>query len=190
MVPWYYHTLDGPTFTNKTVDGGVQVRNYDALLWASTDVLGTSISAANSIGFGRLFDYISGANEASMTIDMTTPVLDRIQPGLGPNCNSTFTISFFVPFKYQNDVGPPAPTSDLVYIQTIADLNVAVTEYDGYAFTPEITAQAAQLQTAVDDSSDVREDVSVEGVFYFAGYDSPYHTKNRHNEDFVPIIEI
>lgn len=33
VAPWYYHGLDGPIFTNKTVDNNVQTRNYEAALW-------------------------------------------------------------------------------------------------------------------------------------------------------------
>lgn len=51
---------------------------------ASTIVLGTDINEANSIAFNRLFEYISGANEQSITIDMTTPVINYIQPPAGP----------------------------------------------------------------------------------------------------------
>ena len=69
-------------------------------------------------------------------------------------------------------------------------MHVAVTEYDGYAFSPEITAKAARLNEDIEASSDVREDPSQEGAFYFAGYDSPYHTTHRHNEDWVPVLDV
>ena len=135
-APWYCHTLDCPSFVNSTTTDGLQIRSYDSLLWASTDVEGTDITAANNIGFQRLFDYISGANDESIAIDMTTPVLDHVQPGLGPNCNSTFTVSFFVPYKYQNDQGPPKPTDDKVYIQAI---EVTLTLTLTLTLTPTLT---------------------------------------------------
>lgn len=74
-------------------------------------------TTTGDIAFHRLFDYISGANEASQKIDMTAPVLNYIQPGAGPNCNSTFTVSFFVPWAYQTEEGPPKPTSEDVFIE-------------------------------------------------------------------------
>ena len=49
--------------------------------WASTDVQSDSVTDAGSIAFGRLFGYLSGANENSQTIDMTSPVLNKISPG-------------------------------------------------------------------------------------------------------------
>jgi hypothetical protein len=38
---------------------------------------------------------------------MTTPVVVEVLPGAGPFCDSFFTVSFMVPFKYQPN--PPRP---------------------------------------------------------------------------------
>ena len=141
--PWYYHGLDGPVFKNTTVDNNVQLRNYEANLWASTIIEGNQLNIAENIGFQRLFDYISGENELGESIPMTTPVLTHVKPGSGPNCNSTFTVSFFVPFEYQTPNGPPKPTSSLVFIESIGPLQVAVVEFDGYAVQAEIIARTA-----------------------------------------------
>lgn len=51
--------------------------------------------------FMKLFDYISGANSAKAKIPMTAPVLTKVEPGQGPNCESTFTMSFYNPYNYQ-----------------------------------------------------------------------------------------
>jgi len=72
-----------------------------------------------------------------------------VLPGAGPNCNSTFTVSFFVPFEFQTAAGPPASTSDLVYTSTIDAMGVAVSEFGGFAKQTEIIAQAAKLESAV-----------------------------------------
>lgn len=49
----------------------------------------------------KLFDYISGGNSAKTKIPMTAPVVTKIEPGQGPNCESTFTMSFYNPYSYQ-----------------------------------------------------------------------------------------
>lgn len=49
----------------------------------------------------KLFGYISGGNAANAKIDMTAPVLTKVEPGQGPTCESTFTVSFYNPYKYQ-----------------------------------------------------------------------------------------
>lgn len=51
--------------------------------------------------FMKLFDYISGGNSGKTKIPMTSPVVTKIEPGQGPNCESTFTMSFYNPYSYQ-----------------------------------------------------------------------------------------
>jgi len=188
-TPWYYHGLDGPTFKNSTY-GDVQTRQYPSYLWASTDVDGTQFDVAQNIGFERLFDYISGQNADNITIDMTTPVLTYVQPGQGPNCETTFTISFFIPFMYQTDAGPPSPTAPEVYISTIGPLQVAVDEFSGYALQPEILARTAALSDKVQEEEQLSIDTSegMDGTWWEAGYDPPFRVTNRHNEVWVPVV--
>jgi hypothetical protein len=77
-APWFCHGIDCPAFTNSTSSGGVEERNYESNLWASTDIKGVDLDSAIDTGFQRLFDYISGANEGSTKVDMTAPVLVKV----------------------------------------------------------------------------------------------------------------
>ena len=49
----------------------------------------------------RLFDYIGGKNEPNVKLNMTAPVVTKVEHGDGPFCKSNFTVSFFVPFADQ-----------------------------------------------------------------------------------------
>ena len=46
---------------------------------------------------------------------MTAPVTVKVVPGAGPNCESTFTVSFYVGAEYAEN--PPKPTNPDVFIQ-------------------------------------------------------------------------
>merc|ERR1711964_250504 len=62
----------------------------------------------SSKAFYGLFNYIDGSNDADSKIPMTAPVSMRIVPGEGPNCESNFTMSFYIPSDLQG--APPQPT--------------------------------------------------------------------------------
>jgi len=186
---WFCHGINCPEFTNTSTAQGLEVRFYDSALWASTNVSSISLQQAESIGFNRLFDYISGANEAGTAIDMTAPVLTKVIPGAGPNCNSTFIVSFFTPFLYQTAAGPPAPTNPLVYLNQLEALTVAVSVFGGFQNQKLVLAEAAKLEAEVSTDSSVQADSSTYGDSWFvAGYDAPFKLTGRHNEIWLPVV--
>ena len=69
---------------------------------------------ASSIMFWKLFNYISGENDQKVKIPMTAPVTTLIEPGDGPNCESTFTMAFYVPPAFQEDTAIPTDSSVLI----------------------------------------------------------------------------
>lgn len=184
-APWFCHDLDCPEFANSSVDS-IEVREYQSALWSSTKVLGINFDEAVSTGFDRLFSYISGANEAQKSIEMTAPVLVKVEPGQGPNCNTTFTVSFFVPFEYQPpNSPPPAPTSQDVFTQTIDAQKVAVKSFGGMSKGDVVIAEAASLEREVSEAPDITK---ADGEsWWFAGYDPPFRLSNRHNEVWLNL---
>merc|ERR1719391_1383623 len=95
---------------------GFEMRKYPAIKWISTDAQDVMPhdGPEHSKAFYRLFHYIDGSNQASSKIPMTAPVTMRITPGEGPNCESNFTMSFFIPSDFQES--PPQPTDKEVYV--------------------------------------------------------------------------
>jgi hypothetical protein len=96
-------------------------------------------------------------------------------------------VSFFVPFAYQ-DGSVPEPTSPLVYIEHREPLQVAVSEFGGFAPQAEIIAKAALLEGEVEDSPSLDLDPAYPDIWFFAGYDPPFRLTNRHNEVWVPVL--
>ncbi len=78
---------------------------------------------------------------------MTAPVLVRIHPGQGPFCESSYNVSFFVPFSFQNN--PPQPTGAGVYTETLPEMTVAVKVFPGFAPEDDVVANAAALTNAL-----------------------------------------
>ncbi|GMI23894.1 hypothetical protein TrRE_jg1808 [Triparma retinervis] len=189
-APSFCHDLDCPSFTTKTTSDSLEVRSYDTLLWASTSVQSSSATDAGDIAFGRLFGYLSGANEAGQKIDMTAPVLNYIQPGEGPNCNTTFTVSFFVPWEFQTKSGPPPPTASDVSISLKEIGSVAVSSFGGFAKDEDMVSHASDLSADILDSKDLDFAPEAEaGSYFFVAYDSPYTLMNRHNEDWIGVVD-
>ncbi|KAL2082168.1 hypothetical protein ACEWY4_021986 [Coilia grayii] len=156
-----------------------EVRRYECAKWVSTTLKGTQADAAMKEGFSRLFKYIQGENEKKEKVDMTAPVTCRIEPGVGPECESTFTVSFFIP--QQNQADPPKPTSPNIFIENRPELTVFVRTYGGFSNDQMFSDEFQKLVECL------RRD-SVEFLqepYYRAGYDPPFKLTNRKNEVWI-----
>ena len=126
---------------------GWEVRSYPTTMWVSTvgtDVMPHDGGESSKVrsrplvmqtnrfllqAFYRLFNYIDGANEADSKISMTAPVSMRIVPGEGPNCESNFTMSFYIPSDLQG--APPQPTGEGVFIEEREEVRVVARRFGG-----------------------------------------------------------
>ena len=187
-TPKFCHGLDCPTyttyFTNATA--GVEYRAYPAALWARTNVSTTSFDVASNEGFHRLFNYISGENVGNVTIPMTAPVSIQVFPGQGPFCKSTFIVSFFVPFAYQDASNPPPrPTNPDVYVELLPASNKAVYSFGGFTWTwKEVLPPIETLDQFLIQQGQP----FVPNIEYVCGYDAPFRPIDRHNEIWVDLL--
>ena len=108
---------------------------------------------------------------------MTAPVMVDVAPGAGPNCDSNFTVSFYVPAA--NQAAPPLPSNPLVFLSKRPARKVYVSVYPGYTNDKKVVAAASALAEAL-----VADGIAVtpSSGFTSAGYDSPFNILNRHNE--------
>jgi len=179
--PAFCNQLDCPHFTTKASCKGFHIREYPAADWVGSSFEGPSASDLDVFrvkGFENGFAYISGANVANIEIPMAAPVLYKIVPGSGPACNTTFTVSFFIPFMFQGEA--PQPTARGVSVTRQQKLQVAVHSFGGFARTwdnnwaPELMKLGNALQKRGVGFSQAEE--------WGAVYNSPFQPFNRHNE--------
>lgn len=92
--------LEEAPYTVVAEHEGWQERDYPPTRWVSTDFVDIFAhdGVQHAVAFDKLFQFISGKNSESVEIPMTAPVTFRIIPGEGPNCSSSVTMSFLVPF--------------------------------------------------------------------------------------------
>ena len=105
---------------------------------------------------------------------MTAPVATKVVPGAGPNCESTFTISFYITPQHQDK--PLTPTNPDVYIDKFPKMTIYSTGFGGFADDEKYIDAARKLGESLKDKPFISE------TYYTAGYDSPYKLFNRLNE--------
>ncbi|XP_056301558.1 heme-binding protein 2 [Danio aesculapii] len=169
--------LQNPKYTAQESKGdSYEVRTYQATNWVSTAVTGMEQDPAMSTGFRRLFKYIQGSNEKKSKVEMTTPVSCLIDPGAGPACESTFTVSFYIPEEHQAD--PPKPTDPDVFIENRKEFTAFVRTFGGFANSESCREELLKLiESLKSDGMKFKE-----APFYRAGYDSPFKLTGRRNE--------
>ncbi|XP_061097549.1 heme-binding protein 2 isoform X1 [Conger conger] len=152
------------------------VRTYQSAKWVSTRVTGLEYDPAISTGFRRLFRYIQGSNEQKEKVEMTAPVTCLVDPGAGPACETTFTVSFYLPEEHQAD--PPKPTDPDLFIEDRKEHTVFVSTFGGFSNQQKSRDQLLQLMKSLQrDGLEFQEK-----LYYTAGYDSPFKLTNRRNE--------
>merc|ERR1712177_14803 len=124
---------------------GWEVRSYPPTRWVST--LATDVmphdGEEHRKAFYRLFHGIDGSNDADSKIPMTAPVSMRIVPGEGPNCESNFTMSFYIPSDLQG--APPQPTGEGVFIEEREEMKVVARRFGGFPTDITYSSEAATL---------------------------------------------
>ncbi|KAJ6751918.1 hypothetical protein OIU85_002344 [Salix viminalis] len=160
--------IECPVFDVIQLGNGYEIRRYNSSVWMSTSsIQDISLVEATRTGFLRLFDYIQGKNSYEEKIEMTAPVITEVSPSDGPFCESSFTVSFYVP--KENQANPP-PAKGLhvqrwkpTYVAEAAALQASLAD----------TIWAAAIEKSLPDSTT---------VYAVAQYNSPFEFDNRVNE--------
>ncbi|XP_058234490.1 heme-binding protein 2 [Hemibagrus wyckioides] len=169
--------FENPKYTTQKSKGDdYEVRTYHTTQWVSTTVSGPEQDEALSTGFRRLFKYIQGNNEKQVTVDMTSPVTCLVNPGEGPTCESSFTVSFYLPEEHQAE--PPKPSIPEIFFENRKEFTVFVRTFGGFANSQNTSEELLKLiESLKRDGMRFKE-----APYYRVGYDSPFKLVNRRNE--------
>ncbi|MEP3480206.1 MAG: heme-binding protein [Fuerstiella sp.] len=149
-------------YSVETSDGDFQIREYPSIILVATK---TNLEKQGRDGsFGRLFNYISGANEQSQKVSMTVPVFMDAEAD-----SKSGTMGFVVPQTVAQQ-GAPKPTGDEVELKTRQGGRFAVVRFAGSLDRPSQDAARKRLIEWMALKSLTAEAEAVE----FAGYDPPW----------------
>merc|ERR1712172_337882 len=167
-----------PYTTLKEFDG-YEMRQYQSVNWVCTEA--TYKMEREPEMFMKLFRYISGANKEQEEVEMTVPVLSRMNLLADRMVNKQ--MCFYLNQKHQ--ANPPTPTDPAVKIEQNKEFTVYVHKFGGYAMSDSVNLREARRFAEV--LRNAGEEVDAD-LFYTAGYDSPMKFWNRRNEVmfFVP----
>lgn len=149
-------STESPDYKVVRADGNFELRQYPALRLAKTGM------ASDMDGsFMRLFGYITGKNERSEAIAMTTPVLIDRKAGEG-------SMSFIVP-QATLAKGAPQPKSEQVRIDDLKAGTFAVHRFKGTSRGKDEKAALEALKAWCQ-----TQRIETEGEPLFAYYDPPW----------------
>lgn len=162
-----------------------ELRDYGELVVAKTPM-----TDGSSAAFGRLFDYISGANSGARDIAMTAPVLNT-ESADGAKIAMTAPVlqdregarnMIFVLPEGLTPQTAPVPSDARVSLTTIPPRRVAVVRYSGF-LTRRVLIEEARLRDWL-----ARKDLRATGPAEIAGYNPPWTLPPyRRNEVLIPV---
>ena len=168
--------IETPKYTLVKKENGFEIRQYDSMIIATTSVR-SDYSDAASTGFRRIASYIFGGNSASMSIEMTAPVLTNT-----PDPEDIYEIQFIMPSEHSME-DLPQPNSQNVTLKKVNLGKTAVIRFGGWATKD----RASHYQDKLSDLL-TANGYTVNGTFMVAQYNSPWAIPPfRKNEIIVQI---
>jgi hypothetical protein len=154
-------SIETPAYTvRETLADGTEIRDYPARVAAEVAMPGGG-AMARGRAFRTLFNYITGANEGSRRVAMTTPVETAAGGGArvamtapvettGGGRAGEETMRFFLPASFSLE-SAPRPSDARVRLVEAPARTMAVRRFAGLRGRPMVDRQAARLRQAVAD---------------------------------------
>ena len=167
---------ESPTYRVVQADGAVELRDYLSMTMVTTRTSGESSRSGMDRGFGSLFRYISGGNEADQKIAMTTPVL------VTGGTEADASMSFVLPVEVASG-GAPQPSAETLALNDFAGGTVAAIRFRGYRDEQAIAEAEAGLRAWIASAG-----WEASGKPMLAYYDPPWTPEwLRRNEVLIPV---
>ncbi|XP_053472326.1 heme-binding protein 2 isoform X1 [Ictalurus furcatus] len=154
-----------------------EVRHYSPTWWVSTDAEAYLMGVGAAMAFRRLYQYITGTNQAGIQMEMTAPVLVEVPEETHTWEPALYTLSFLLPSVFQRD-RPPAPINDKVYFTEMPEMDVYVRSYGGW-----MLSVSSRLHTHLLTKELQRVNANYNHTHHYAvGYDRCTHSCTRRHE--------
>ena len=174
IYSFYMGKIEKPTYTVESVlDEGIEIRVYDTMIVAKTELAGASFDTYGSQGFRNVASYIFGNNQSQTKIAMTSPVV--MEQG------AQSSMYFVMPKQYTKDA-LPTPNSNRVEIVEIKPKRLAVIRFGGWANDQRILKYQQRLKRVLDDAK-----LPFKAPFIFMAYNAPWDIFARRNEVAVEL---
>ena len=154
-------TLSSQTMAYEEANYEVIKENKEYEIRKYSDRLVIETNSIKGNGFRKLFDYISGNNEESKEIKMTTPVTQEFK-------NGNMTMQFYLPLKFNKDNAPKPSNSD-IEILTIEGGYYAVIKYSGRSSDKNFLKNKDILEKQL-----IRDNIKIISPPIKASYNSPF----------------
>ncbi|WP_225332933.1 SOUL family heme-binding protein [Halomicrobium urmianum] len=181
------HATETVPYTVVTHVHDVELRRYPE------QVLVETVAPSENAAFGRLFRYISGANEGSEELSMTAPVevdgtgttIEMTAPVTVERTGRTIPMTapvetggdrgadevrmaFYLPPEYDAD-SAPRPTDDDVAVVEVPERTLAVRRFSWRATDSRVARETERLLETLETAG-----VPLAGEPFFMGYDAPW----------------
>jgi len=186
-TPSFCNGLECPEFELLSKSENIEIREYKTSQWVSTNMKNGHQDDLTKTGFWRLYNYITGKNDKNLKIDMSAPVLFKINAAVPfSQEDEIYTMSFFLGYKFQNEETSPAPlpSEEGVFLNKLESKKYAVISFSGYS-----NQRKQEENLRILGSYLIKNQIKFNNSHYFfAGYDAPFRLFNRHNEVWVELL--
>ena len=173
-----------PSYNLVFQQNGLEIRDYAPAVVVETQVVASRRDAAGD-AFRSLFNYISGNNDASLEIPMTSPVAQTYAGRERDNVSGKWAVRFFLPRDLSAEA-IPEPLKLGVNIVTLGAQRFASVSFKGTQNDKKVAKNRARLREFI-----AQNGYRVSGQPVYAFYDPPFVPWFlRDNEILLPIEKV